>query len=101
MNNQKLFDLIFWIFILPVIICVKTPTVKFLIFSIGLIHAIYSAPWPPITLMLVYPITLIMISNGYKNRCYLSMLLGFIVFIGHYLKDSGLVDFYYIPDQVD
>ena len=46
MENQKIFDLIFWIFILPVIICVKTPTVKFLIFSIGLVHAIYSAPWP-------------------------------------------------------
>ena len=97
MENQKIFNVLFWILIFPVFMYVKTPISKILILCFGIVHALYSAPWPQITLILTYPVTLIMICNGYKNECYLSILIGLIVFIGHYLKDLGIVDYYYFP----
>ncbi len=97
LNNQQIFDSLFWIFILPIILCVKSTAAKFLIFCFGIIHAFFAEPWPPITLMLAYPATIILFANGYKQKCYLSMAISIIIFIGHYLKDSGIVDFYYFP----
>ena len=96
-DNQLLFDTIFWALIIPICLHMNHTLLKLVIIGIGLIHAFYKDPWPVWTLMVAYPATMILCIQGYISDCKLAMVIGSIVFLAHYLKDSGAVDFYYFP----
>jgi len=99
MNNSLIFQLLFWGLILPVFFSMNHIVLKLVILSFGIVHALYSPPWPEWCLFLAYVGALILFIVGYKNKCYLAMVIGSIVFIGHYLKDSGILPYYYFPSN--
>ena len=97
MKNREIFNIILWSLIIPVYLQMNHIVLKLVIVGFGVIHALYSPPWPKWCLFLAYVGAMILFICGYKNKCYLAMIIGAVVFIGHYLKDSGILPFYYIP----
>ena len=97
--TQFLFDLIFWILIIPVFYNMNHVILKSVIIGIGLVHFFYNDPWPRWSEILAYFAAYILIIFGYRYKCNLAIIIGVLMFIGHYLKDSGIISYYYWPSK--